>query len=863
MGCEGRRRRWPAVAGIGLFVAAMTIPGPMTAVPQAPPEADAVALTDGLLISFPEGHCRSVLPLDPVEFRLINGPWTPPRAGDVVPLRTAPSSLPATSSVTPAPPVAVWEPVAADDKGWFERPTLRCGYICIAYDSPAPRTVLLEAFAHDWVYVNGEPRAGNRYGQSDAYESWQTRFDFSSLPVRLKKGRNEFLFKCARGRLKARLRTPPRDLFFNAKDVTSPDLVAGEEIETQAGIIVVNASEAPARNAWISVSGPGLTPAEVPLPEIRPLSVRKVVVPLRGRAPSVAGEWSAEISLIDKKGELAATLDKAAVPLRVVVPSEAHKRTYLSSVDGSVQYYAVLPARSAGAPAALVLTLHGAGVDAVNQVRSYARKSWAHIVAPTNRRPHGFNWEDWGRRDALDVLADARKRYPTNPDRVYLTGHSMGGHGAWSFGGLFPDLFGAVAPSAGWISFWSYKVRFPVDTGTDMGRMIMRPFLPSDPSALLGNFRRHGVYILHGDRDESVPVTESREMAAGLGKEHRDFTYHEQAGATHWWDVSPGAGADCVDWPPLFDFLARHARPLRERVLEVDFATPCPGISASCDWLTIEAQTKPLELSRARIRVSPAEGLFAGETKNVSRLSIDVSTWEPRETYGVELDGRKIPRAAVPPGGAHLRLALRDGRWEVAGPPPAALKGPHRYGPFKEAFNNRVLLVVATRGTREENAWAEAKARYDAETFWYQGNGSIDIVRDADFAPERFPDRNIIVYGHADMNGAWPALLGDSPVQVRRGRLTAGTRTLQGRDLGCLFIRPRPSSDAASVGVVAGTGPAGLRLTGTLPYLYAGAAFPDVFCARPAMLIRGTLGVELAGFFGEDWRIETGDFVWK
>ncbi len=108
-------------------------------------------------------------------------------------------------------------------------------------------------------------------------------------------------------------------------------------------------------------------------------------------------------------------LDTATVGLRAVNIQEPHRRTYLSDVDGSVQHYAVLPAQRADKPAALVLSLHGANVEALNQVRSYAPKSWAHIVAPTNRRPYGFNWEDWGRLDALAVLAEAQKRYATDP----------------------------------------------------------------------------------------------------------------------------------------------------------------------------------------------------------------------------------------------------------------------------------------------------------------------------------------------------------------------------------------------------------------------------------------------------------------
>ena len=54
-----------------------------------------------------------------------------------------------------------------------------------------------------------------------------------------------------------------------------------------------------------------------------------------------------------------------------------------------------------------MLTLHGASVDAFNQARSYSPKPDLWIVAPTNRRPFGFDWQDWGRLDAYEVLDHA------------------------------------------------------------------------------------------------------------------------------------------------------------------------------------------------------------------------------------------------------------------------------------------------------------------------------------------------------------------------------------------------------------------------------------------------------------------------
>jgi hypothetical protein len=128
--------------------------------------------------------------------------------------------------------------------------------------------------------------------------------------------------------------------------------------------------------------------------------------------------------------------------------------------------------------------------------------------------------------------------------------------------------------------------------------------------------------------------------------------------------------------------------------------------------------------------------------------------------------------------------------WRSIPKPSKSLKGPHRSGTFKDAFRNRMIFVYGTHGTSEENAWALAKARFDAETFWYRGNGSVPVIPDTMFDRGDNPDRNVILYGHAEMNSCWPQLLEESPVQVRRGGATIGSREVRGEDLACLFIRP-------------------------------------------------------------------------
>src|SRR5262249_31666556 len=147
---------------------------------------------------------------------------------------------------------------------------------------------------------------------------------------------------------------------------------------------------------------------------------------------------------------------------------------------------------------------------------------------------------------------------------------------------------------------------------------------PGDTFSLSSNYLHHGVYILHGDADDNVPVREARSMRERLEKFHRDFTWHEQAGAGHWWDASPESGVDCVDWRPMFDFFARHRIPPNNALREINFVTANPAISARCHWLTIEAQQKPLELSAVSVRYDPGTGKFAGTTTNVAQLAFNL-----------------------------------------------------------------------------------------------------------------------------------------------------------------------------------------------------------------------------------------------
>jgi predicted esterase len=142
------------------------------------------------------------------------------------------------------------------------------------------------------------------------------------------------------------------------------------------------------------------------------------------------------------------------------------------------------------------------------------------VVAPQCRA--GERWTDIGTLDAL--LADVLAHYPVDPDRVYLTGFSMGGGGAWRFGGAKPERFAAIAAIAG----------------------------VEEPGSVKG-LARVPVWAFHGTDDTAIAPTASQAMADAI----------RAAGGEVKLELIPGCGHDIVDVydrKDLYGWFLEHRR---------------------------------------------------------------------------------------------------------------------------------------------------------------------------------------------------------------------------------------------------------------------------------------------------------------
>ncbi|MCE9594878.1 MAG: prolyl oligopeptidase family serine peptidase [Planctomycetes bacterium] len=736
-------------------------------------------------------------------------------------------------------------------------------------------------------------------------------YGITGVPVLLRKGPNHVFVRGRRSDVRLVFREPEAALTFAPWGAVVPDLVAGREVNFASigAIVVVNATQERTRLAELSLASPDgyFKEKKFPVPPMAPLSIRTAWFTLDRRAPVGLEEKATthELQLgLAPRGSKPFTTTTLTIAVRG--PGAARRATFGSGVDGSIQTFAVLPPTDPlERNTQVVLSLHGANVDALDQVQSYASKSGLWIVAPTNRRPFGFDWQDWGHDDAYEALGAALTLSGGDPQRVFLTGHSMGGHGTWHLGATDPWRFAAIAPSAGWSSFDTYGGR----PETELAWLWRTADAASRTEDQITNLVATPTYILHGEADDNVPSKESHDLEAALVKAGGAPKTHYQTGAGHWWDDETTPGVDCLDWAGIFDLF--RSTPRRVLAPHFDFTSVDPSVNASYGPLVLD---QPLEYG-VPMRVvgdwAANDGRLSIRTTNVRRLRVDFSKIESvaLRVKLFDLDGqvfdvwndlrreqvgdptwfvREVETWAQDATREHVALAS-TWRAFAADPSPRfdGEKNSKTCGPFKRAFAHNFVLVYGTAGSPQESKTLFDRARYDQETWWYRANGTPALFSDVDYLAEEAkgdgPTTNVILYGNSHTNAAWSKLVpADLPIRVKPGSIELGAQRWTGNDLAALFVAPRADirrdrppyrragdKDAASeevpawpmVGVIADTGIAGSRLGYQLRLFTSGVGYPDYTVFSSEVSRSGDGGVLAAGWFDQRWRLQPGGFL--
>jgi predicted peptidase len=197
----------------------------------------------------------------------------------------------------------------------------------------------------------------------------------------------------------------------------------------------------------------------------------------------------------------------------------------------SVQYFVYFPeGYCAERPVPLLLYLHGSGQrgDDLNQVLRWGLPQLIGsgltmpmmVVSPQCRAK-----VTWDSRQLLVFLDHLQQRYAIDPDRIYVSGESMGGYGTWELIGAAPERFAAAVPVCG---------------GGHVEQEDRMAKLP--------------IWAFHGAKDNVVPIEQSQRMVDAV----------RAAGGDARLTVFPGAGHGISELvfarQDLYAWLLEHPR---------------------------------------------------------------------------------------------------------------------------------------------------------------------------------------------------------------------------------------------------------------------------------------------------------------
>ena len=199
----------------------------------------------------------------------------------------------------------------------------------------------------------------------------------------------------------------------------------------------------------------------------------------------------------------------------------------------SVDYLLYLPKEYGKDKAAkwpLILFLHGAGERGSDVTKVKANgppmlvdkgKELPFIIVSPQCPENSW----WSSETLLPLLDEIQKKYAVDPDRVYLTGLSMGGFGTWTLATEHPERFAAIAPICG---------------GGEPRRARRLKEIPT--------------WVFHGGKDPVVPIAQSQEMVDALKTAGGDvkFTIYPEAGHDSW--------VQAYNDPALFEWFLSHRR---------------------------------------------------------------------------------------------------------------------------------------------------------------------------------------------------------------------------------------------------------------------------------------------------------------
>src|SRR5438093_5639891 len=144
------------------------------------------------------------------------------------------------------------------------------------------------------------------------------------------------------------------------------------------------------------------------------------------------------------------------LPITAAAANDDITKELITSKGKTRAYYLYVPSTvKASSPAPLIVMLHGSGrvgMSLVEKWKDLAKKEGVIIVGPDSLDTSVWNMPQDGPDYLRDLVEELKTKYPINPRRVYLFGHSGGASFGLMMSLIESQYFAAVAVHAGALS---------------------------------------------------------------------------------------------------------------------------------------------------------------------------------------------------------------------------------------------------------------------------------------------------------------------------------------------------------------------------------------------------------------------------
>ena len=471
---------------------------------------------------------------------------------------------------------------------------------------------------------------------------------------------------------------------------------------------------------------------------------------------------------------------------------------YVSRIDGSVQPYGLTVPDGyrprGGRRWRLDAWFHGRGekLSEVSFIDGVSRKAGdfagpeALYLQPYGRYCNGSKLA--GEVDFWEALADVKRRFPVDEDRVVIRGFSLGGHSAWHLGAHFAADWAAVAPGAGFSETPEFLKMFEKDKleATWWQEKLWQLY---DAPAYAENFRNVPVIAYSGEKDKQKQAADL--MATTLEKVGLSLVHIVGPGTGH--SYHPEAKARINK---LVDSLAARGRdPLPRRI---SLATPTLKYNRQ-GWVQVDGLGEHWVKAKVDAELVGQDQVIL-RTSNVTALSLAIPTglapFNPGKPPVVSIDGQRLPGGRLATDRSwSASFHKAGGRWK---PGPAAEDGLRKrhdlQGPIDDAFMNSFVFVVPSGKSLagEVGSWVTAEQNRAIREWRRQFRGEPQVRQDRLLSEEDIAESNLVLWGDPQSNQVLARLAGKLPIAWDKDAIRVGKQSYPAGQHALIAIYPNP-----------------------------------------------------------------------